>query len=224
MFRIIFGIKLIIDWHNFGYSILALNLGNKSVIVKLNRVYEMLFGRYAHTHFTVTNGMKEELIHNWHIKYLKSDLTFQTNDSLRGPIKVLYDRAPDSFTRLSLTQCHELFSSLQLQSCIKLNSVTEIVKDKIQYKKNRPAILVTSTSFTEDENLNILFDALLLYDDNNHTALPHLLVYITGKGPMKSFYQEKLQLITFKRVRVEMIWLAIEDYPKLLGNIIDRDI
>jgi hypothetical protein len=45
-------------------------------------------------------------------------------------------------------------------------------------KKDRPAVLVTSTSWTEDEDLQILLDACTLLDEI--TTLPSVLLIITG--------------------------------------------
>lgn len=49
-------------------------------------------------------------------------------------------------------------------------------------------------------------------------ALPKLLVVITGKGPLKDFYMEKIGKLHMQNVHVVTVWLAAEDYPKLLGS------
>lgn len=56
------GCKLIIDWHNFGYTILALKHGENSFIVKVYKYLETTFGRKADLHFCVSNAMKKVLI------------------------------------------------------------------------------------------------------------------------------------------------------------------
>jgi hypothetical protein len=45
-------------------------------------------------------------------------------------------------------------------------------------KKNRPCLIVSSTSWTEDEDFGILYDALSLYD--RLVDLPNLCIVITG--------------------------------------------
>jgi len=47
---------------------------------------------------------------------------------------------------------------------------------------------------------------------------PPLLVFITGKGPLKSYYQDMISKMDFSRVNIHLPWLADEEYPKLLGN------
>lgn len=139
-------------------------------------------------------------------------------------MRVVYDRAPSTFQRQNIKEIHAFFSTepfIHLNDTplnLKSTFTTHMVgKSKIEYKIARPAVLVTSTSFTEDEDLGVLFDALKMYDGVLNRDTPGLVVFITGRGPMKVYYEGVLSRIVFKRVRVEMIWLAIEDYPTLLG-------
>ena len=49
-------------------------------------------------------------------------------------------------------------------------------------------ILVTSTSFTPDEDIGVLLNALKQYETESvvgDDSLPRILCIITGKGPMK---------------------------------------
>lgn len=50
------------------------------------------------------------------------------------------------------------------------------------------------------------------------SRLPNLLCVITGKGPLRAFYEKKVAESDFLHVRVTTMWLAIEDYPLLLGS------
>ncbi|KAB1263085.1 Chitobiosyldiphosphodolichol beta-mannosyltransferase [Camelus dromedarius] len=62
------GSKLVIDWHNYGYSIMGLVHGPSHPIVLLAKWYEKLFGRLSHLNLCVTNAMREDLVENWGIK------------------------------------------------------------------------------------------------------------------------------------------------------------
>lgn len=78
------GSKVIIDWHNLGYTILAMKLGENSRFVKLAEKYvstvlyiefdfhvlrfERYFGQTAFAHLFVTNAMKEFLVKNWNLQ------------------------------------------------------------------------------------------------------------------------------------------------------------
>jgi len=47
---------------------------------------------------------------------------------------------------------------------------------------------------------------------------PRLLFIITGKGPEKQKYEEKIRRLHLKRVAFRTMWLSAEDYPLLLGS------
>src|SRR5262245_38431496 len=46
--------KLVVDWHNFGYTMLALRLGPQHLVVRLARWYERVVGRRANAHLCVS--------------------------------------------------------------------------------------------------------------------------------------------------------------------------
>lgn len=53
--------KLIIDWHNYGYSIMRVNRVN-SCLVFMAKLYETYLGKFADYHFCVTSAMKRDLV------------------------------------------------------------------------------------------------------------------------------------------------------------------
>ncbi len=60
--------RLIIDWHNFGYTLMALQMGRRHPLVLLARRFERSWGRQAHAHLCVTKAMQTDLQHNWGIE------------------------------------------------------------------------------------------------------------------------------------------------------------
>ncbi|GER33621.1 chitobiosyldiphosphodolicholbeta-mannosyltransferase, partial [Striga asiatica] len=81
----------IVDWHNFGYTLLALSLGRNSLFVAMYRWIEKKFGTMAHGSLCVTRAMQHELSHNWGIK-----------------ATVLYDQPPEFFRPASLVEKHNV--------------------------------------------------------------------------------------------------------------------
>jgi beta-1,4-mannosyltransferase len=59
--------RLIVDWHNFGYSLLALRLGAGHPIVRVARWHERWLGRLADAHLCVSHAMQHELSTAWGI-------------------------------------------------------------------------------------------------------------------------------------------------------------
>ena len=82
-------------------------------------------------------------------------------------------------------------------------------------------MLISSTSWTEDEDFSILLDALKEYDKLANTKslkLPKLVCVITGKGPLKSHYQKIISETTLNHVEICTPWLEAYDYPVLVGS------
>src|SRR5712671_1230512 len=96
-------------------------------------------------------------------------------------------------------------------------------------RPDRPAVLISSTSWTEDEDFSILLDALSIYEKRARAAsgrLPHVLMFVTGKGPLLETYMRKARGLQdgedgnggpWKWVRIISMWLEPNDYPLLLG-------
>lgn len=94
-------------------------------------------------------------------------------------------------------------------------------------RPDRPALLVSSTSWTPDEDFKILIDSLGMYETRAEelasqkvaTSLPKILVVVTGKGPLKAKYMADVDCLQrdWKWVRFISLWLEAEDYPIFLG-------
>lgn len=54
--------KVIIDWHNYGFSLLALRLGERHWLVRLARWYEFRAGRGSDAHLCVSGAMRADLL------------------------------------------------------------------------------------------------------------------------------------------------------------------
>jgi beta-1,4-mannosyltransferase len=89
----------------------------------------------------------------------------------------------------------------------------------------RQALLVSPTSWTADEDFSVLLDAALQCDDmiRAHEAksggqpFPHLLILITGKGPLRRHYETQIARLALRKIHLRTLWLAVEDYALLLG-------
>lgn len=187
---------LVIDWHNFGYSILALRLGPSHPLVRISLAYEKFFATRAWKHFAVTNAM---------VTVLKEEFGVEAT--------ALHDRPATGFRPLDdedramwLRQFHD----------------TKDYADDLLARRWR--LVVSSTSWTPDEDFSILLSALQEYSAQAGTtkaALPKLLVVITGKGPQKQQYLSKIAELNqqgkLAAAVVRTAWLSTEEYASLLG-------
>lgn len=91
-------------------------------------------------------------------------------------------------------------------------------------RPDRPALLASATSWTADEDFSILLRALSLYDiaaqSSINALLPKIFMIITGKGAGKEAFEKEVVELEkeWQFVRIRTSWLAIEDYPRLLGS------
>ncbi|KYO32515.1 chitobiosyldiphosphodolichol beta-mannosyltransferase isoform A [Alligator mississippiensis] len=209
--------KLIIDWHNYGYTIMSLTHGTSHPIVNIAKWYEKIFGRLSDHNFCVTNAMKEDLQMNYNIKAI-----------------TLYDKPAAFFKETPLELQHKLFMKLakdydsfkaRTESAhpdVEKSAFTEldVRNGSLAHVKERPALLISSTSWTEDEDFSILLKALEDYEQyiNDGVRIPSIICVITGKGPLKEHYNRLIDAMHFKHIQICTPWLEAEDYPLLLGS------
>jgi beta-1,4-mannosyltransferase len=212
---------LIIDWHNFGYSILGMQLGKDHMVVRFAKWYERKYGSIAYAHLTVTDRMHNELENEWKVK---------------GEIMTLKDKPPSDFKRLLLEPVYRAwkFSLTPIVDQLKDDAefwgktsgketatfMTDVDDEKstLVWRQDRPRVIVSSTSWTEDEDFSILIKAVELYEAAAKPSDPRLLFVITGKGPLKAYYEEKIKKMDLKKTRIITAWLEMSDYTYLLGS------
>jgi glycosyltransferase involved in cell wall biosynthesis len=192
--------SLVIDWHNFSSALLASRFATQSAIVRVIRAYERAVGRLADTHFCVSRGMKREL-----------------SECLGIPDAiVLYDDPNERFTALPPSE-----RPSQLRRLLR-----EHLPDSESWSDDsrRPACIVCPTSWSEDEDLAVLLEALALLDKRIEEGaaasvrnFPKLLVLITGRGPLREGFERRIAGRAFRRFEIGTAWLPAEDYPRLLA-------
>lgn len=108
-------------------------------------------------------------------------------------------------------------------------------------RSDAAAVLISATSWTEDEDFELLYQALqdldralgdvpmhgdtasshaVLTGKRSPRAAPRVLVVITGKGPLKATYAERFAALEhdeLTRVAIRMPWLEPEDYPTMMS-------
>ena len=223
------GCVVVVDWHNLGYTVLAENsLGASHPVVSIARWYEQLFGSRFGAHLCVTRSFRGWLKDTWGIEAV-----------------VLYDKPPDFFQRTPLETRHDLFTRLRPnfkdveqklygtgsgKAGETLFTTTQAGQTPVpQLRSDRPALLISSTSWTPDEDFGLLLDALVALDrawvqektlsgsKTNGGSFPHLVVVVTGKGPQRAMYEARIAELQMHHVTVKTMWLEAADYPLLLG-------
>jgi beta-1,4-mannosyltransferase len=170
---------------------------------------EIFFGRKSDYNLCVTNSMRHDLA-TYGIKAF-----------------TLYDKPHERFQPLKIEDKHSFYLKLaqnynlkELVSAQYDNTLfTESIDGQIKLKKNRPALIVSCSSWTEDEDFHLLFEALKKYQ-KEITGLPDLVCILTGKGPLKQYYENLFASENFSKIKIKFLWLESQDYPLLLGNFL----
>jgi len=181
---------LVVDWHNFGADLLALRMGAASPFVRVARAAERAFGGGAAFHLCVSHAMAARLAEAWGV----------------SGAHVLRDRPAKAVPALSLAARQELFDRYEL-------GVRAAAPD-------RPAIVVTSSSWTADEDFGVLLEAMRALDAEPARAgrpSPRLLFVMTGAGAERARWERRIAALGLARVQARTVWLAAEDYPRLLA-------
>jgi beta-1,4-mannosyltransferase len=183
------GARLVVDWHNFGADLLALKMGGAHPLVRLARAAERAFGRGAGGHLCVSEAMRERLVSDWGVP----------------SASVLRDRPAKRLGRTPPDESQRLVDRLSLE----LNLTAP----------GRPALIITSSSWTLDEDFSLLLDALVYCEAAilHRQDLPRMLFVLTGEGRLRAAWEARVAALGLTRVRTRCLWASAEDYPRLLG-------
>ena len=101
------------------------------------------------------------------------------------------------------------------------------VLSSLTKEDNNTQVLVSSTSWTPDEDFSLLIDALCKYSAAttckiNNKKLPQILAIITGKGPQKEKYMQEIARLEkagkLHNVSIQTTWLSFPVYARLLAS------
>ena len=142
----------------------------------------------------------------------------KTGCMIRTPIRALHDRPPTHFQPMTAEERKLFLSSYDLTSTHFDSS------DSL----SRPKLVISSTSWTADEDFSILLSALSRYatiarekDLGGDAVLPRVVAIITGKGPGQEYFRPLIDKLNAdpenRHVNIKTAFLPAEDYPKLLA-------
>ena len=185
--------SLIIDWHNTAYSLMH-TTRSPPITIFIAYLLEVLSSRLAHKHWTVSNALADFLLNRFHIH------ATVLPDAPHPDFQQLALSPPNRETVISIVEKHA-------------KRVDSMKKDINGQKINIP-LIVTSTSWTPDEDFEILFSAMDILDSKLNTEVR---LVVTGRGPLRAIYEKRVIQAGWKWVSVWFVWLPIEEYPRLLA-------
>lgn len=195
--------KVIVDWHNYGHTLMGETLLLKP-LVPVYRWYEKGFGRrLGNANLAVTDAMNRQLT--------------GPKFGVKTPVLTLHDRPAEVFQPITSSKARLAF----------LSGLKETKKDAKNIVDGVMRLVVSSTSWTADEDFGILLDALMNYANppvgSSSSIEPPapILAIITGKGPQKQPYIDKIKELEdqgkLPGIRILTAWLSTRDYASLLA-------
>ncbi|KAI0562469.1 mannosyltransferase complex subunit Alg1 [Gracilaria domingensis] len=182
--------QIIVDVHNLAYTLSAQQNTNRYFLT-LARLLELQSLRFVHHTWTVSSALAQ----------------FLRTVGIKAC--VLRDLPSDVFTKLrkeplSDEERNSLMNRVQ-------NHATCFGPPSTGAKL---PLIVSSTSWTPDEDLSMLCESLVQLDRSEE----NLRVVITGKGPLRAAFEKQLQLLRLQHVQVWLAWLPFHDYAALLST------
>ena len=182
------GARLVIDWHNLAHTVLAVKLGPDHRAVASVRRVERRWGRRADAHLAVSRAMAEWLSREWGIN-----------------AAVLYDRPPEPPARTPDEQWDALQSRLQAELGLGPSPVP---------------LVVSPMSWSAEEDVDLLLEAVERAErrlaDRGYPATPAVAVLVTGQGPLRKAFEQRLANRLLARVVVRTAQLDAVDPPVLM--------
>ena len=181
------GARLVIDWHNLSWSVVAMRVGPAHRLVRIIRWLERVCGGRASGHLTVSRAMRRELA-GW-----------------RKPVDaaVVYDRPAERFVPLDVERREEARRRL-------LGSHHEafaVVSSTSWTPDEDFDLLIQAADICEQR----------LAERQSRAHEAKFLILVTGDGPDRRAFEKRLRDRPPARVRIETRWLSPDDYPTLLG-------
>jgi beta-1,4-mannosyltransferase len=189
------GVRFVIDWHNLGYTLLQLRLGQWHPAVRLARWYERRDARRADANLCVSRGLAAFLESRFGVKQAT----------------VLYDRPASTFTPIDRGDRERFRQALFARLGIRASTVGFIV-------------CPTSWTEDEDFDVVIeavmrLEERIRGWEAGNSTRrFPELVILVTGDGARRAEFERRFAGLPARRIQLRARFLEPEDYPRVVGS------
>jgi beta-1,4-mannosyltransferase len=178
------GAQVMVDWHSRTAAMLAFRVGKRHPAVSVVNLLEGWLARKASVHFAVSEAMRADL---------------QTRFGIEA--SVLRDRPRARLSALNAEQ--------------RIAVVRRVLNTRRAAAAPEDAlVLVCPTSFSADEDMDMLLDAFILL--NRGSPARPILLFATGYGPLRSRFEARANKIANENLRIVTGWLPEPLYRDLL--------
>jgi beta-1,4-mannosyltransferase len=189
------GVKFVIDWHNLGFTMLRVRLGQRHLAVRLARWFERRDARRVDANLCVSRALAAFLESRFGVEQAR----------------VLYDRPASSFVAMERSERERFRQALFTRLGIHAGGVGFIV-------------CPTSWTEDEDFDLVIDAVPRLEERIRGWEAaaagrrFPDLVILVTGDGARRAEFERRFAGLAARRIQLRARWLEPEDYPRVVGS------
>ena len=190
------GVRFVIDWHNLGFTLLQLRLGQGHPAVRLARWFERRDARRVEGNLCVSRGLAAFL----HTRFGVASA------------QVLYDRPASGFVPIEESR---------------REGYRQALFGRLGVHASPVGFIVCPTSWTEDEDFDVIIDAVLRLEDRirgweaaqpSTRRFPDLVILVTGDGARRAEFERRFAGLPARRIQLRARWLEPEDYPGVVGS------
>jgi beta-1,4-mannosyltransferase len=189
------GVRFVVDWHNLGYTLLQLRLGQWHPAVRLARWYERRDARRVDANLCVSRGLAAFLESRFGVKRAQ----------------VLYDRPASSFMPIDRADRERFRQALFARLGIRADTVGFIV-------------CPTSWTEDEDFDVAIeavmrLEERIRGWEaGSRERRFPELVILVTGDGARRAEFERRFAGLPARRIQLRTRFLEPDDYPRVVGS------
>ena len=189
------GVRFVVDWHNLGYTLLQLRLGQWHPAVRLARWYERRDARRVDANLCVSRGLAAFLESRFGVKQAH----------------VLYDRPASVFTPIDRADRERFRQALFARLGIRANTVGFIVCPTSWTEDEDFDVVIEAVMRLEERIRG--WEA-----GDSSRRFPELVILVTGDGARRAEFERRFAGLPARRIQLRARFLEPDDYPRVVGS------
>jgi beta-1,4-mannosyltransferase len=189
------GVRFVIDWHNIGYTLLQLHLGQWHPAVRFARWFERRDARRADANLAVSRGLAAFLENRFQVKRAQ----------------VLYDRPASAFAPVDRADRERFRQALFSRLGIRASTVGFIVCPTSWTEDEDFDVVIDAVMHLEERVRG--WEA-----GSSARRFPELVILVTGDGARRAEFERRFAGLPARRIQLRARFLEPEDYPRVVGS------
>jgi beta-1,4-mannosyltransferase len=189
------GVRFVVDWHNLGYTLLQLRLGQWNPAVRLARWLERRDARRADANLCVSRGLAAFLESRFGVKQAH----------------VLYDRPASAFAPIDRADRERFRQALFARLGIRASTVGFIVCPTSWTEDEDFDVVIEAVMRLEERIRG--WEA-----GSSARRFPELVILVTGDGARRAEFERRFAGLPARRIQLRARFLEPEDYPRVVGS------